>query len=64
MGVQDMSREEILEKALYRWINETQKFENAVYQLEDKKKLKKDLIKISAEVKRKFRYLENIIKFY
>lgn len=59
-----MSREEILEKALYRWINETQKFENAVYQLEDKKKLKKDLIKISAEVKRKFRYLENIIKFY
>lgn len=59
-----MSREEILEKALYRWIKETQKFENAVYQLEDKKKLKKDLIKISAEVKRKFRYLENIIKFY
>ncbi len=59
-----MTKEEKLEKALYSWLNETEKFENAVCELEDKKKSKRDLIKIASEVKMKFRYLEDIIKFY
>lgn len=59
-----MIKEERLEKALYNWISETEKFESAVCELEDKKKSKRDLIKIASEVKRRFRYLEDIIKVY
>lgn len=59
-----MTKEEKLEKSLYSWLSETEKFENAVCNLIDKEKSKRDLIKISAEVKRKFRYLEDVIKFY
>lgn len=59
-----MTKEEKLEKALYGWLSETEKFESAVCQLEDKKKTKRELIKTASEVKRKFRYLEDTIKVY
>lgn len=59
-----MTKEEKLEKALYSWLSETEKFENAVCQLEDKKKTKRELIKTASNVKSKFRYLEDIIKVY
>ena len=59
-----MTKEEMLERVLYNQISETEKFENAVCGLADKKKSKEDLIKIASEVKRKFRYLEDVIKFY
>lgn len=57
-------KEEKLEKALYNWLNETEKFENAVCGLEDRTVTKRELIKIADSVKKKFRYLEDIIKFY
>lgn len=59
-----MFKEEILERALYSWISETEKFETAVCRLIDKEKSKRDLIKIASKVKAKFRYLEDVIKFY
>lgn len=59
-----MTKEEKLEKVLYSWINETEKFETAVCRLIDKEKSKRELIKVADKVKRKFRYLENTIKFY
>lgn len=59
-----LSKEEKLEKTLYNWLNETETFENAVCDLIDKKKTKRDLIKISDKVKGRFRYLEDIIKLY
>lgn len=59
-----MTKEERLEKALYNWLNETEKFETAVCELIDKKKSKRDLIKIADNVKEKFRHLEDRIKFY
>lgn len=59
-----MLKEEILERALYNWISETEKFESAVCQLIDEEKPKRELIKIADKVKRKFRCLEDTIKFY
>lgn len=59
-----MTKEERLEKALYNWINETEKFETAVCRLIDSEKPKKELMKIANNVKKKFRYLEDTIKFY
>ncbi len=59
-----MTKEEKLEKVLYSWISETEKFETDVCQLIDKEKSKRDLIKIASQVKKKFRHLENTIKFY
>lgn len=59
-----MTKEEKLEKSLYSWISETENFETAVCKLIDKEKSKRDLIKIADKVKRKFRYLEDTIKFY
>ena len=59
-----MTKEEKLEKSLYSWLNETEKFENAVCKMIDKEKSKRELVKIAAEVKMKFRHLEDIIKMY
>lgn len=59
-----MLKEEILERALYNWISETEKFENAVCQLMDEEKYKRELIKIADKVKKRFRHLEDIIKLY
>lgn len=59
-----MLKEEILERALYNWLNKTEKFEDAVCKMIDKEKSKRELVKIAAEVKTKFRYLEDIIKMY
>lgn len=59
-----MTKEEKLEKALYSWLSETEKFETAVCRLIDKEKTKRELIKTASEVKSKFRYLEDIIKVY
>lgn len=59
-----MIKEDKLERVLYDWLSETEKFENAVCDLIDKKKSKRELIKIADNVKKKFRHLEDIIKLY
>lgn len=59
-----MTKEARLEKVLYSWIDETEKFENAVCQLIDEEKPKRELIKIADKVKRRFRHLEDVIKLY
>ena len=59
-----MAKEEKLEKALYNWLSETEKFENAVCALEDKTISKRELMKTADKVKQKFRYLEDMIRFY
>lgn len=59
-----MIKEDKLERVLYNWESETEKFENAVCELIDKKRTKRELIKIANNVKLKFRHLEDIIKLY
>lgn len=59
-----MAKEERLERALYNWLSETEKFENAVCGLIDKEISKRELLKITDNVKRRFRHLEDLIKFY
>lgn len=59
-----MTKEDKLEKALYSWTNEVEKFETAVYEVIDEKKPKRELNRIASEVKKKFRYLEDRLKFY
>lgn len=59
-----MTKEDKLEKALYEWIDETEKFETAVCRLIDSEKPKRELMKIADNVKKKFRYLEDRLKFY
>ena len=59
-----MAKEERLERALNNWLSETEKFENAVCGLIDKEISKRELLKITDNVKRRFRHLEDLIKFY
>ena len=57
-------KEKKLEKALYGWLNTTEKVETAVCKLLDGEIDKEKLIKINASIKRKFRDLEKMIKEY
>lgn len=59
-----MAKEERLERALYNWLSETEKFENVVYKLIDKEISKRELMKTADKIKHKFRYLEDVIRFY
>jgi hypothetical protein len=53
-----------IEKALFTWLNKTTEFEAAVCKMVDEELHKRDLIRMSGDVKQAFRYLENLIKKY
>ena len=65
MGVKNKAdKAKKIEKALYEWLNLTEKVELEICKLLDGEISKKDLILINHEVKVKFRYIEDLIKTY
>ena len=53
-----------IEKALFSWLNKTTEFEAAVCKMVDGELHKKELIRMSGDVKQAFRHLEDLIKKY
>lgn len=65
MGVKSKTdKAKKIEKALYEWLNLTEKVELEICKLLDGEISKKDLLIINHEVKVKFRYIEDLIKTY
>ena len=57
-------KEELIERALYSWINDVNKVEDVVIGLVDGKFKKSNLIPIISESKKKLQHLEMLIKKY